>query len=126
MEIRVNIPQNTYQKPTQVREYIVQAICDYLLRVRSWEEKNNKFFCYDKEKNRMINDRREYDKETTEKPHECEMQCAFDCLIKAGYNIFGSYCIGRGYEYHLSEKDFYKDEWGNLYNMVTKFNCRLD
>lgn len=31
MEIKVNIPQNDYVQPTEVREEVVQAICNAFL-----------------------------------------------------------------------------------------------
>lgn len=125
MEIKVNIPKNNYQKPTQVREHIVQAICDYLLRVRVWREENI-YYCYDNIKNKIVTNEKLYKDSSTEKPNECEMQCAFDCLIKAGYNIFGLHNISRGDVYYISEKDYYKDEWITLKNKTTKFSTKID
>lgn len=33
MEIKVNIPQNDYVQPTEVREEVVQAICNAFLLI---------------------------------------------------------------------------------------------
>lgn len=37
MEIKVNIPQNDYVQPTEVRENVVQAICNAFLSKSCWD-----------------------------------------------------------------------------------------
>lgn len=37
MEIKVNIPQNDYVEPTEVREEVIQAICDAFLSNSCWD-----------------------------------------------------------------------------------------
>lgn len=37
MEIKVNIPQNDYVQPTEVREEVVQAICNAFLSNSCWD-----------------------------------------------------------------------------------------
>lgn len=101
MEITLNIPQNDYVQPTEVRQFAVQTICDYLLRNSSCilHPKNDGPY---RQANLYL--RRKEGEENwrgmcnwhyaEEKGFEhtlvrgVEVQAAFDALIKAGYCIF--------------------------------------
>lgn len=114
MEIKVNIPKNDYVQPTEVREKVVQDICNHIIywMKNSCEEGfyqlDIKDFYY---KNAML-----YliycSSEKTEvsgfqgggkideaiypfhvKIRTCEMQAVFKVMQKAGYHIFGSHNI---------------------------------
>lgn len=98
MEIKINIPKNDYVQPTEVREEVVQAICDAFLngsvfdtgylgnsrttvyvvkgaRRRSYSFSCNDFLPYGGPVEDCI------------RIHGVEVQAAFDALRKSGYYI---------------------------------------
>lgn len=108
MEITINIPQNTYSVPTEIRQEVVQAICDAFLNGRRFFP-NYHGNCG---RHRYVA-RNDFGggyggTSFEEKPtgsfvskiyriHGCEMQMAFNILIDAGYHIFRLWESG-GYE----------------------------
>ena len=114
MNITVNIPKNNYVQPTEVRQDIVQTICNhifymmdfnydkgfYTLRIRDFYDKSAELYViYDSESvtkisgfhgNGKINERvyHSFDKVRT-----CEMKAVFKAMQKAGYHIFASHNI---------------------------------
>jgi len=114
MRIQVNIPKNDYVQPTEVREKVVQDICNhiiywmnnfcdkdfYSLRIKDYYEKSASLY--------IVYRNNEHNETTgfsgtsgpgkdTEKSYvkvrTCEMKAVFKAMQKAGYHIFGSHCI---------------------------------
>lgn len=112
MRISVNIPKNDYVQPTEVREKIVQDICNhifkwmneslekgfYKIRIHDFQDKSAELYviydCESKEKvvgfhaHGKIDERRY---PFNEKVRTCEMKAVFKVMQKAGYYIFGFY-----------------------------------
>lgn len=121
----VIIPKNNYKKPTEIRENVVQAVCEYFLQKNEkWQECN--FYYFNKRLNKVL------DFYTVQKSNdlvtinEVEMQEAFNVLIKAGYFLFEQHNGRYGYIYVCSEKDFYKDSDFVLWKPTSQFKIRLD
>ena len=114
MKISVNIPKNNYVQPTEVREKIVQDICNHILNymdkglekgfyeVNIYEHCNKSaklYILYDsqnKTKTIGFESREKIDERRYpfyEKVRTCEMQAVFKVMQKAGYHIFGSHNI---------------------------------
>lgn len=114
MKISVNIPTNNYVQPTEVRQHIVQDICDhiifwmnnsidkrfYTLRIHDFITRAAELYiiydCQAMEKatgfhaEGKIDDRRY---PFNEKIRTCEMKAVFKVMQKAGYHIFASHNI---------------------------------
>ncbi len=114
MRISVNIPTNDYVQPTEVRQHIVQDICDhiiywmnnstekgfYSLSIHDFRDRSAMLYiiydCEAREKTSgfhtdgKIDDRRY---PFNEKVRTCEMKAVFNVMQKAGYHIFASHNI---------------------------------
>lgn len=125
MEIKVNIPKNDYKEPTEVRQDVVQCICEH--SVKKIKENGVWWFHvfesglpfnylwlgrYENGSLRMLtcakepNDResRNYLKDCV-KVHTVEMQAVFDAILDAGYYITGSYnCTSEVHEYIFTDR----------------------
>lgn len=126
MEIKVNIPKNDYVQPTEVREKVVQDICNYIiywmenggyngcyqLRIKDYHYQNAiLYLIYSSSENTEIcglNDNGDMDKERYPfhvKVRTCEMQAVFKVMQKAGYHIFGWHCITENvHNYYFTKK----------------------
>lgn len=136
MEIKVNIPQNDYIQPTEVREDVVQKICDVFLgnragyyhnifhpvndggyRVRTLglriHKKSGRAYEFD---HKAL-----FDSDDFVKIHGCEMEAAFQALIKAGYHMYRVYEYGSWMGYACDKKPHYE---GNT--EVFEFNDFID
>lgn len=131
MEITINIPKNTYSVPTEIRQEVVQGICDAFLnggvffpnyhgscgrhRYVVREDYGSGYKgVYFREKHDGVFVCKSY------RIHGCEMQTAFDVIIKAGYHIF-RHCDSGGYE--VSKKPHL--DFGRGYE-VTEFTDFID
>lgn len=106
MEITLSIPQNKWAKPTEVRQEVVQAICDAFLKGSWWYpyvEWLNKEKCEFAKNSPWSNERHHYIKF-----HEVEMHTAFKALRKAGY-LFIKHDMSNGTWYRLTEKNYSND-----------------
>lgn len=135
MEIRVNIPQNDYIQPTEVREDVVQKICDVFLDRRGGYY-HNVFHPYSDNGYRIrtlgvvigrsghansFGYKADFAHETIIKFHGVEMKAAFQALIIAGYHMYRVYECGSWMGYICSEKPFLKDG-----TEVKEFNDFID
>ena len=135
MEIKLNIPENGYIQPTEIREDVVQKICDAFLNRRAGYY-HDVFHPYSESGYRVRtlgvvtrNNGRAYafgykadlKGETIIKFHGSEMKAAFQALIKAGYHMFRVYEYGSWMGYICAEKPFYKDG-----TEVREFNDFID
>lgn len=114
MRISVNIPKNDYVQPTEVREKVVQDICNhiiywmknsceegfYRLGIKDFNDKNAMLYLIYRSSNKTetsgfhVNGK--IDKAMFPfhvKVRTCEMQAVFKVMQKAGYHIFGSHNI---------------------------------
>lgn len=126
MGVTVNIPKNDYVQPTEVRQEIVQGICDAFLGVAAWKyfhpspdgcyrdpttyitrrKGESKFYGF-------INHRtaRDWTNNESVRFNGAEMKAAFNALRKAGYHIFKVYVYGT-WKAYVCEKKTYR-EGGN-------------
>lgn len=127
MEIRVNIPKNDYVQPTEIRENVVQGICEAFLNGQGYtpyitpygpstngivrRKGERKFFAFSSSPRR--------DEEYV-KFNGAEMKAAFDALIKAGYYMYKN-C----YIYFCDKKPYYRDSSGFV-TRVASFNDFID
>jgi len=121
MEIKINIPKNDYKEPTEVRQDVVQRICEIFLAYNGryrWTVKptwivegDNNFWNH-----------AEYGKKST-RVHGVEMQAAFKALTDAGYYIHKGWTRESGTPFYLvSKKPFVRDSL----QLVSKFTDFID
>lgn len=115
MEITLNIPQNKWSKPVEVRTEVVQAICNAFLK-GGWWYPYLEFLHKEKE---TFAKEYPWTKEQEEyfKFHEVEMRAPFQALQKAGWH-FVKHHMSNGTWYYLSKTD-YSEISGNY--IVTDF-----
>ena len=120
MEIKVNIPTNDYEQPTEIRSEVVQGICDVFLNGGAWSTFHPfSESVYRRASNKIIrhkNDKKFYgfhdegfSNDIAIRFNGAEMKAAFAALIKAGYHMFKVYNYGTWKGYICSKKPFYKD-----------------
>ncbi len=120
MEIKINIPQNEFVTPKEIRPHLVESICKYLIAMMERGvcaegctsktiTPNTPLFFY------SYGDGIRYEiKCYTEEPSRTtrirgvEMQAVFSALQDAGYYIYGFNCNGE-HEYVFSKKPSYRD-----------------
>ena len=132
MNITINIPNNPYVQPTEIREEVVQMVCNVLL------EKyldNIPFKIYDndgvylsilKKSGRVLNlthDEKDTDAISRKRVFGCEMKCVFDVLQKADYFIYPSYNVTERVTcYFISTKPYHD----NMKGEHAEFNTFID
>ena len=135
MEIKVNIPKNDYKEPTEVRQDVVQCICEHIISrfsredsasISVWDSNyHTAELWYGKSKGAygsyiLFADRQDKKGEYT-RVRGCEMQAVFDAMIAAGYFISGSYNITDQKQTYLFT--YKPDKYDHL---VTKFTYFID
>ena len=89
MEITVNIPQNDYVQPTEVRQDVVQKICNAFLKGRWYHPY---YGGCGRHAHSCIGDTDFSDsREDGERFNGAEMETAFKLLQKAGYHMYKTY-----------------------------------
>lgn len=132
MEIRINIPKNDYVQPTEVREEVVQGICEAFLNGGAWSTfhpfSNGAYRGASNKIIRNKNDKKFYgfhnegfSNDIAIRFNGAEMKAAFVALIKAGYYMFKVYEYGSWMGYECSKKPFMNDG-----ERVTEFNDFID
>ena len=119
----IEIKKNDYVKPTEIREHVVQAICDAFLSFCAWSEfRPYEESCYRRATLLVIGhsdgkfygfwDHKFNDSDIAYRVRGCEMREAFKQLRNAGYHIFKHYQYGnsRTHSYKVSRKDYLDDE----------------
>lgn len=107
-EENYGIPVNDYKVPTEIRDNVVREFIEVLLKRMEKEQgllirdDNNGLYlrngsiCY------------EYRDENDIRVHGVEVNVAFEALHKAGYFLYGEYCISNGYhKYTWSRKPMF-------------------
>lgn len=131
MTLTINIPENDYRQPTEVREEVVQAICEaFLARTAGSVFHPYTQNCY-RRASLMVVAHADgtwygfHDKPFTNEKgilvHGCEMKAAFVALIKAGYHIF-KHDNGCGWLTY----EVYRKPYLNGYREVTEFTEFID
>lgn len=125
MEIKINIPKNDYVQPTEVRQEVVQCICEYAVKkikengvwwFNVWDAKPFNYLWLGRYENgslRLLTCSREpNDRQSRHilkdcvKVHTVEMQAVFDAMLDAGYFITGSYnCTSDEHVYLFSDRE---------------------
>lgn len=138
MEITINIPKNNYVRPTEVRQEVVQDICNYIIRFFERDDVvgitvyDSNYHKAELWYSRSTNFRGEpyimfatsvkaSETDKYVRVRGCEMQAVFDAMIAAGYFISGSYCNTT--QKHTYLFTYKPDKYGNL---VTKFTRFID
>ena len=124
MEIKVNIPANDYVQPVEVREEVVQHICEAFLDGGLWGIFHPYSDGYNRPSMKFVSVIRGRGREFStcgERFNGAEMSAAFKALIGAGYHIFKVYKYGTWMGYKCSKKPF---EHGGT--EVTAFNDFID
>ena len=116
MEITINIPANDYVQPKEVRENVVQGICEAFLRDCAWSTFHPFTEGYKAATNKIIKHRYEktfygfHDEPFTDEEvvrfNGEEMKAAFRVLRNAGYHLFRVYEFGTWMGYRCSKKPF--------------------
>lgn len=117
MEIKINIPQNDYVQPTEVRQEVVQGICESFLRngVRSIfhpfgdgrYRNRSKYIVRHKGSKTYYGFHNEaFSDEECAKFNGAEMKAAFYALRNAGYHMFRVYEYGTWLGYQCSKKPY--------------------
>lgn len=132
MEITINIPKNDYVQPTEVRQEVVQGICEAFLGGTCWSTFHPHSDGYCRRANKYIirhkgdksfygfHDKPFSDEEGV-KFNCAEMKAAFKALTNAGYYIFKVYTNVTWKGYKCSKRPFL--EGGER---VTEFNDFID
>jgi hypothetical protein len=133
MEITINIPKNDYVQPKEVREEVVQAICDAFLESHcnsifhpygSGCCRRRTLFVHPKTQNSRASFQ-DYDWTTRHDEfvefNGEEMKTAFKVLQNAGYYMFRIYEYGTWMGYKCSKKPFMEKG-----ERVTEFNDFID
>jgi len=131
MEITVNIPQNDYVQPTEVKQHVVQAICEAFLSGGCWSTfhpfndghtraRHTGVLCHINGEPYGFGDA-PFTNDCFIKFNGAEMKAAFKALIKAGYYIFRVYEYGTWMGYKVSKKPFLQGG-----EEVTFFNDFID
>lgn len=133
MKITVDIPKNDYVQPTEVRQEVVQYICEAFLSTSVWRifhpESQNAYrgrtlYVTVSKRSRKANGfgRGEaFDHEDNIRFNGCEMKAAFKALREAGYHMFRVYEYRSWIGYICDKKPFIQDG-----EEVTTFNDFID
>ena len=113
MEITLNIPQNKWSKPVEVRTEVVQLICDTFLKGNSWWSLYGAIVKNVYSGKMEFGDTENYGYACSRKSekivefHECEMKAAFKALQEAGWHFVAWHNRMSSYKcYKLTEKTY--------------------
>ena len=134
MEIKINIPKNDYVQPTEIREEVVQMICDSLLHHYldcddcrdiefAWKKPQAQILVHGYKTPYLVggSERNKIYEENIIVRTE-EMNAAFRVLQDAGYYIYGFSHYTGNVSYHISTKPVYAGRKATR----TTFNVFID
>ena len=132
MEIKINIPKNDYVQPTEVREDVVQGICESFLHGCSCSVFHPfSDGCYRRASKYIVRQKgNKHFHGFLDKPYEWEegvvfngeeMKAAFNALQEAGYYMFRIYEYRSWMGYKCGKKPFMENG-----EIVTEFNDFID
>lgn len=123
MEITLNIPQNKWSKPVEVRTEVVQLICDTFLKGDTWWSLYSAIVKSPYSDKMEFGDTENYGYRCSRKSeeivefHENEMRAAFKALQEAGWYFESDYRAGSSRKwYKLTKKNY-----SSLHRIVTDF-----
>ena len=115
--ITLTLPINTWSKPTEIREEVVQAICNAFLNgMKHYTHDWKPYIPYVNMKTQVFADSGDhyYSKEGDFlKFHECEMRLAFKALKEAGF-YFEQISNRNGTWYALRKKSYPSSTYGKM------------
>lgn len=113
MEITLNIPQNKWSKPVEVRTEVVQLICDTFLKGGTWWSLYSAIVKSPYSGKMEFGDTENYGYRCSRKSeeivefHECEMRTAFKALQEAGWHFIAGYRRNSSSKwYKLTKKNY--------------------
>lgn len=129
MDIKINIPANDYVQSTEVRQEVVQAICNTFLETHCWtifhpvrdSRARTPTLFVSTDKRGGFCKEGNFEKGHAIRFNGAEMKAAFSALRKAGYHMFEVYEYGSWLGYVCRKKPFLD---GGV--EVTEFNHFID
>lgn len=116
MEITINIPKNTYEVPTEIREDVVQKICEAFLNKSCWSifhpfsqgcyRRATLFVQARNGKGVGFSNRADFLGKEGIKVRGCEIAAAFKALRDAGYHMYRYYEYREWMGYKVDEKPY--------------------
>lgn len=114
MNIEINIPANDYVQPTEVRQEVVQAICNTFLETHCWtifhpvrDGHRSPTLFVSTDKRGGFYSEGWFEEGNAIRFNGAEMKAAFSALRKAGYHIFRVYEYGSWLGYVCDKKPFH-------------------
>lgn len=83
----INIPENTYSIPTEIRKEVVQAICDHIIRLKKLDFSTKTKALYFDTKTHGISNDISNSNGTYVRVHSIEVNTAFQAIQRKGYFI---------------------------------------
>ena len=125
----INIKPNPYKPVTEPNIEVVQMICDAFINGDEFRPYTHQYKCYHaatKWVSEGVRNARFIDsKSNSYRIHDCDMEMAFECLQRAGYNMFAIKEYTGFVEIVCSEKPYYEKN-GIYYNKIIKYVEHID
>ena len=125
----IKINPNTYKPVTEPNIEVVQMICDAFINGDEFRPYTHQYKCYHaatKWVSEGVRNARFIDsKSNSYRIHDCDMEMAFECLQRAGYNMFAIKEYTGFVEIVCSEKPYYEKN-GIYYNKIIKYVEHID
>lgn len=111
--MNIRIIKNDYVQPTEVREHVVQGICDVIImnlldratNITVYAKSPELYMCEHNESYKTISHSTIHTDKKYTRIHSCEMDAAFKALQDAGYHIFMEHDKkSKTYTYRFSKK----------------------
>lgn len=125
----IKINPNTYKPVTEPNIKVVQMICDAFINGDKFRPYSHQYKCYHaatKWVSEGVRNARFIDsKFDSYRIHDCDMEMAFECLQRAGYNMFAIKEDTGFVEIVCSEKPYYEKN-GIFYGRIDKYVEHID
>ena len=125
----IKINPNIYKPVTEPNIKVVQMICDAFINGDEFRPYTHQYKCYHaatKWVSEGVRNARFIDsKSNSYQIHDCDMEMAFECLQRAGYNMFAIKECNGFVEIVCSEKPYYEKN-GIYYNKIIKYVEHID
>lgn len=125
----INIKPNTHKTVTEPNIEVVQMICDAFINGDTFRPYSHQYKCYHaatKWVSEGVRNARFIDsKFNSYRIHDCDMEMAFECLQRAGYNMFAIKECNGFVEIVCSEKPYYQEN-GIFYGRIYKYVEHID
>ena len=125
----IKINPSTYKPVTEPNIKVVQMICDAFINGDKFRPYTHQYKCYHaatKWVSEGVKNARFIDsKFNSYRIHDCDMEMAFECLQRAGYNMFAIKEYTGFVEIVCSEKPYYEKK-GIFYERIDKYVEHID